>query len=258
MPDYAPYQVEGQDRHSQIVVICDHAANTVPDFISGGDLGISQADMNRHIAYDIGAFGASRRLAERLSASFIHSNFSRLVIDPNRAEDDPTLVMQLYDGSIIPANRGISDNDKNLRKEKCYGPYHNALKDLLAKHTNPIIISVHTFTKQLNGYAERPWHIGILYADDKRLATPLIDLLNKQPDLCVGDNQPYSGNLKGDTMDRHALQQGRIHVLIEIRNDLIEIEADQHKWADILAPIILQAIDIADTEETENGHTNTN
>jgi predicted N-formylglutamate amidohydrolase len=250
MPAYKPYQIEGQDRSSQIVVICDHATNTVPDFVSDGNLGISPCDMSRHIAYDVGALGVSKRLARQLNAPLIYSNFSRLVIDPNRGEDDPTLVMQLYDGSIIPANRAITDAEKKQRLENCYRPYHAALNTLLADRDNPIIISIHTFTKQLNGYGPRPWHVGILYANDERLAQPLIRHLREVPNLCVGDNQPYSGNLKGDTMETHALQKGRIHALIEIRNDLIETEADQYTWADRLAPHIAQAIEAPQTNET--------
>lgn len=250
MPDYDPYTIIGEDRPSQTVIICDHATNTVPAFVNGGMLGISAMDMARHIAYDVGALGVSKRLAEHLNAPLIYSNFSRLVIDPNRGEDDPTLVMQLYDGTIIPANRNISEETTELRKARCYRPYHTALENLLSQRENPIILSIHTFTKQLNGYGPRPWQVGVLYAQDERMAKPLIKQLQTQPDLCVGDNQPYSGNLKGDTMEYHALQRGRIHALIEIRNDLIETEADQYKWADKLAPVFAEAIKMTQKEET--------
>ena len=250
MSAYDPYKIEGEDRSSQVVIICDHATNTVPEFVNRGDLGISATDMARHIAYDVGALGVSKRLAEHLNAPLIYSNFSRLVIDPNRGEDDPTLVMQLYDGTIIPANRNISEDATTLRKERCYRPYHTALEGILSQRTNPIILSIHTFTKQLNGYGPRPWQVGVLYAQDNRMAQPLIKQLQAQSDLCVGDNQPYSGNLKGDTMEYHALRRGRIHALIEIRNDLIETKADQHVWADKLAPILAEAIKTTQKEET--------
>lgn len=249
MPNYAPYQIEGLNRPAQVVVICDHAANTVPDFVNDGDLGMDPADMARHIAYDVGALGLSKRLAELMNAPLVYSNFSRLVIDPNRGEDDPTMVMQLYDGSIIPANRNISETDKNQRLEKCYRPYHKALETVLSQRDNPIILSIHTFTKQLNGYAGRPWQVGVLYSHDERLSTPMLAELNAQPELCVGDNQPYSGHLKGDTMETHALQPNRIHALIEIRNDLIETTQDQHKWAEKLAPIFTRAIKTAQDNE---------
>ncbi len=250
MMDYTAYVIDGTSREGQAVIICDHATNTVPNFVNDGDLGLLKSDMQRHIAYDIGALGVSKHLAMLLDAPIISSNFSRLVIDPNRGEDDPTRVMKLYDGSIIPANRYINDTDKTLRSEKCYQPYHDALTRMLSERTNPIIISIHSFTKQLNGYAPRPWHVGILYAEDNRLASPLIAACNAHDDICVGDNQPYHGKLTGDTMDRHALQHGRIHVLIEVRNDLIETDADQKYWAEKLAPIITQAIETTLSKET--------
>lgn len=242
MPEEAPYIIEGRARTGQAVVICDHATNTVPAVIPDATLGIPLSDMNRHIAYDIGALGVSRRLAQRLDAPLIFSNFSRLVIDPNRGEDDPTLIMQLYDGSVIPANRTLCAEDRALRVQTCYHPYHNAIRAVLAERENPVIISIHSFTPQLKNKEKRPWHIGILYADDTRLADLMLDLLTAEQDICVGDNAPYTGKLKGDTMDQHALQYERHHVLIEIRNDLIETPQNQHKWADRLAPIVNSAI----------------
>lgn len=253
MPIYQPYFIEGRTKENNIIVVCDHATNTVPDFVSGGSLGISADDMGRHIAYDVGGLGVSRQLASKLQATLIYSNFSRLVIDPNRGEDDPTMVMQLYDGSIIPANRNISAEAVQERKTKCYDAYHQALEDVISSRPEPIIISVHSFTKQLNGYPTRPWHIGILYSDDERLSAPLLDALKNQSDFCVGANQPYSGHLAGDTMERHAINKDRIHVLIEIRNDLIESEADQIAWADKLAPFITQAIANMNADGAKNG-----
>jgi predicted N-formylglutamate amidohydrolase len=103
------FVVEGEDRPGRWLVTCDHASNRVPDWVNGGDLGIAGADMARHIAWDVGAAGLARALAERLDSPAILSDFSRLVIDPNRGEDDPTLVMRLYDGTIIPANRHLTE-----------------------------------------------------------------------------------------------------------------------------------------------------
>jgi len=249
MSNYTPYHVEGQNRPGPVVVICDHATNTVPDFVNNGDLGLSKTDMRRHIAYDVGALGVSKHLAELLDAPLVHSNFSRLVIDPNRGEDDPTLVMQLYDGSIIPANRHISQEGVKKRLGKCYRPYHAALETILASRKAPVIISIHTFTKQLNGYATRPWHVGVLYSKDERLSQPLLAKLKSHPDLCVGDNKPYSGHLQGDTMDTHALHKNRIHALIEIRNDLVKTPDTQQQWAEKLAPIFAKAIETVDKTE---------
>ena len=129
---WAPFHILGEDRASHWLVICDHATNRVPEAVAGGDLGISLDDMARHIAYDVGAAGVAVRLAERLGAPAILSNFSRLVIDPNRGEDDPTLLMKLYDGTIIPANRHADAAERERRLDLCYRPYHAAVARLAA------------------------------------------------------------------------------------------------------------------------------
>ncbi|MGB3245127.1 MAG: N-formylglutamate amidohydrolase [Sulfitobacter sp.] len=234
---YLPYQIDGSSRSGRWLVTCDHATNTVPDAIGGGDLGLPPSDMARHIAYDIGAAGVTRLLAEYLDSPAILSNFSRLVIDPNRGEDDPTLLMKLYDGTIIPANARADSEERNRRLDLCYRPYHAALGKLAARPATAIL-SIHSFTPQLRGRTMRPWEIGVLYAGDSRLARPLIDHLRAEPDLTVGDNEPYSGHLPGDAVDRHALRDGRPNVLIELRNDLIADAAGQQLWASRLAPIL--------------------
>ncbi len=236
------YKIEGATRPGRFVVMCDHASNRAPPFVAGGDLGLPAADMGRHIAFDIGAAGLSAALADRLDCPAIYSTFSRLVIDPNRGEDDPTLIMQLYDGTIIPANRGLDPAARDARLTRLYRPYHNAAAELTATRDAPAVISVHSFTPQLRGRPARPWQIGILYNEDRRWAAPLIERLGQQPDLCVGDNQPYAGYLEGDTMARHALSHGRPHILIELRNDLISSAEGQVAWADRLAPILTQTL----------------
>ncbi|UWR22791.1 N-formylglutamate amidohydrolase [Sulfitobacter sp. S190] len=235
--DYRPFNTFGSERTGGWVVTCDHAANTVPRAIAGGDLGLDPADMARHIAYDPGAAGVSRALAERLNGPALLSNFSRLVIDPNRGEDDPTLLMKLYDGTLIPANRNAGPTERARRLDLCYRPYHGE-QARLADRPETAIVSIHSFTPQLRGRPPRPWEIGILYAADQRLSGPTLDLLRAQKDLTVGDNQPYTGALRGDSMDRHALAHGRLHVLIELRNDVIATPAQQDAWADRLAPLL--------------------
>lgn len=240
---YEPYLIEGATRTGRWLVTCDHAANTVPEFVANGDLGLPAEDMQRHIAWDVGAMGVSRHLSAILNGPVIGSNFSRLVIDPNRGEDDPTLVMQLYDGTIIPANRHISPEATEERLDRCYRPYHTELARLAAR-PRCVIVSVHSFTPRLRGRELRPWEIGILYASDDRLARPLIDLLRAEGDLTVGDNQPYNGALRGDAMDRHALSHGRPHVLIELRNDLIADDKGQAYWAKRTAPLLIKALEM--------------
>ncbi len=235
---YHPFQIDGPSRPERWLVTCDHASNCVPAFVNGGCLGVAPADMARHIAYDVGAAGVTRALAEALNGPAILSNFSRLVIDPNRGEDDPTLVMRLYDGTIIPANRHAAPEDIERRLNRLYRPYHTALAELAARRDDTVIVSIHSFTPQLRGRPLRPWHIGLLYAADARLARPLLARLQTEPDLCVGDNEPYAGHLPGDAIARHAIAYERPNVLIELRNDLIETPAQQTAWALRLAPIL--------------------
>jgi predicted N-formylglutamate amidohydrolase len=236
-----PYEIDGKDRDGRWLVTCDHATNLVPDWVHGGELGLPAADMARHIAYDVGAAGVTRALAAALDSPAILSRFSRLVIDPNRGEDDPTLVMQLYDGTIIPGNRGIDAGGVQQRLDRLHRPYHAAYAQLAGRRDDTVICAVHSFTPQLRGRAPRPWEIGVLYADDARLAVPLMAACRAQG-WCVGDNEPYVGHLPGDAVDQHGLQHGRPNVLIELRNDLIAEAAGQALWAQRLAPILADVL----------------
>lgn len=234
----APFLIIGADRPGRWLVTCDHASNHVPADVNGGSLGIAPADMARHIAWDVGAAGVSRALAERLDAPAILSTFSRLVIDPNRGEDDPTLLMKLYDGTIIPANRHADGAEVERRLNAWHRPYHAALAGLAARRADTAICAIHSFTPCLKGRAPRPWEVAVLYSwKDTRLALPLIAAL-RAAGYVTGDNQPYNGHLDGDAIDRHALGPGRPNVLIEVRNDLIADAAGQVLWASRLAPIL--------------------
>ncbi len=245
---YTPFWTEGTENDSHWLITCDHATNTIPPFVGGGSLGVAEADMNRHIAYDIGAAGVASELARALKAPAIFSNFSRLVIDPNRGLDDPTLVMKLYDGTIIPGNRAVDEAEVRRRVEALYAPYHDALAALAARRDDTVIVSVHSFTPRFQNRALRPWQIGLLFADDDRLARPMLKLLRAEADLCVGENEPYSGHLPGDAIDQHATVPGRLNILIEIRNDLISTAQEQAAWAARLAPILTASL--AKTLET--------
>jgi len=231
---------------SRILLLCDHATNCVPVDVAGGDLGLPPAEMSRHIAWDIGAAGVTEALAGLLDARALLTRFSRLVIDPNRGEDDPTLVMRLYDGTVVPANRRVGRDEIERRLERFHRPYHRAIEAAIARlgaeGRAPALLAIHSFTPRLVARPPRPWQVGILWHRDGRIALPLIARLRDQG-LCVGDNEPYSGELEGDTMSRHGTRNRLPHALIEIRQDLIADPEGQRSWAERLAPILADVIE---------------
>jgi predicted N-formylglutamate amidohydrolase len=235
----APFARIVGDPSAGLVLLCDHASNRVPEELD--DLGLARADLDRHIAYDPGAAAVTCALAERIAAPAVLSTFSRLVIDPNRGEDDPTLVMRLSDGVVIPGNRRVDSVEKQRRIARFYRPYHLAIAseidDRLAGGVVPALVSVHSFTPVWRGRPRR-WQAGVLWDCDSRLAVPLIAALAADPALDVGDNEPYTGALLGDTLYRHGTCRGLAHALIELRQDLIADKAGVEAWADRLAAIL--------------------
>jgi predicted N-formylglutamate amidohydrolase len=219
-----------------LLILCDHAENSLPE--SYGCLGLRPEDLHRHIAHDMGAVGIAERLASQLGAPAILSQFSRLLIDPNRGLDDPTLIMQISDGLIVPGNVGVDEAEIAFRIDHYYEPYHRAIERAieagLAMGKPPALVSMHSFTQAWKG-VPRPWSVGVLWDKDPRLALPLLAALREIPGIEVGDNQPYSGQLKGDTLYRHGTGRGLAHVLIEVRQDLILSEEGQAEWAQLLA-----------------------
>lgn len=240
--DIVKAEVISGSPHSGILFICDHASNAIPEDL--GDLGLSCQQLERHIAYDIGAAWVTRELAKQFNAPAILTSFSRLVIDPNRGRDDPTLVMKLSDGAIIPGNRYADEGEVKHRLTRFYDPYdrqiQKAIEEGIMKGVPPAVISIHSFTPVWRG-VPRPWKIGILWDRDDRLAKPLLSSFEKQG-IVVGNNEPYSGALEGDTLNRHATHRGLAHVLIEIRQDLISCESKAREWAQEIADHIRLAL----------------
>ena len=219
-----------------LILLCDHAGNAFPP--GYGTLGLPPAELERHIAYDIGAAGIVRAMSKQLGAPAVLSRYSRLLIDPNRGADDPTLIMRLSDGAIVPGNHHIDQTEWDKRVRLYYEPYHAAVSSLIAhmrrKGVTPVIVSIHSFTQAWKGVA-RPWHAGILWDRDDRLSSRLIETLRADPATVVGDNEPYSGQLEGDCLYRHATSHGLAHALIEVRQDLIGTAQGQQHWAERLS-----------------------
>ena len=234
------FEILPGDSTNALVLLADHAMNSVPE--PYGNLGLPDSALARHIAYDIGIEGLTRGLSERLGVTAVMSTFSRLLIDPNRGEDDPTLIMKLSDGAIIPANHPLSVEEREKRLDNWHRPYHRAIEKTIteveeASGQTALVISLHSFTPYWKQYA-RPWHAGLLWDSDPRAILPFIELLREDADLIVGDNEPYDGALKNDCMYRHCMAKGRAHALLEVRQDLIGDDAGINAWIDRLVPIL--------------------
>lgn len=239
--DFKPVEIVDGDFGLGMLIVADHAMRHMPP--EYGRLGMPDHEFDRHIAYDIGVEGVVRHLAELTGAPAVMARFSRLLIDPNRGQDDPTLVRQIYDGAIIPGNYPLYPSELRRRTETYYRPFREAVEETACRIENTtksaaMIVSIHSFTPKM-GNRPRPWHIGLLWDRDDRVFRKLHTDLKADPSLVVGDNEPYDGALKGDTLHEHGTAKGRAHVLIEIRQDLIAADAGQRQWADRLSPLCL-------------------
>jgi predicted N-formylglutamate amidohydrolase len=235
--DPKAFEIVNEAGRAPVLLICDHASNAVPSRLAG--LGLDEATLALHVAWDIGAAVVTRHLAVLLDARAVLSGYSRLVIDCNRPLDDPTSIAGESDGIEVPGNFGLSPADRAARADACFHPYHTAIDGELAGFTAggvvPAVISVHSFTPMMRGFA-RPWHVGILWDKDRRLPVPLIAALAADPALVVGDNQPYSAREPaGHSVHTHAALAGLPHVAIELRQDLIATPDGAGAWAAILA-----------------------
>ena len=215
------------------LVICDHASNNIP--LEYKNLGVSKKDLESHRAFDIGASEVASELSNLLSCSLVMANFSRLLIDPNRGKDDPTLIPKLSEGKIIKGNINISMSDDDIERSKrihrFYLPYHKQINRFIIKSLDngriPKILSIHSFTPIWKG-KKREIDVGVLWDKDDRLSKIF---LNSLKNIKLGDNKPYSGRLKNDTLYKHATSRGIPHILIELRQDLLKKDKDKLQWA---------------------------
>lgn len=247
------FEIIGGDAAGGLLFLCDHAQATIP--AGYADLGLTREQLGRHIAFDIGAEAVTRSLAAAFDAPAVMSRFSRLLIDPNRGTDDPTLVMRIADGAIVPGNARIGQEEIDDRIARFYAPYDRAITATLdAMHAirpNPVVVSMHSFTPSMKGIA-RPWDITVIWDFDPRLNRALLDALRRESDLVVGENEPYQGGYAGDTIDRHCLRRGLAHALVEIRQDLIGDAASAQAWGERLAGILRPLLANPDFHESRH------
>jgi len=221
-----------------MLLICDHAGRRIP--LNLGDLGLRVADLERHIAWDIGAAGLARRLADAIGAELILQTYSRLVADCNRDPGSPDIAPEISDGSLVPGNAALDEDALKARIEEIHTPYHAAISAALDLRPAATVVSIHSFTPQMNGFA-RPWHVGVLHTHDSPVSMRMLEALAGDEDLVVGDNQPYAMDGIDYTIPRHAKGRGLDYLELEVRQDLIADEAGQARMAARLAPMIAAA-----------------
>jgi predicted N-formylglutamate amidohydrolase len=231
------FRVERPNGISPYFLTCDHAGARIPRKL--GSLGVSAEDLGRHIAWDIGAAGVAVELSAALDAFAILQTYSRLVIDCNRQPGIPDSIVRISEATPVPGNETVSAAEAADREREIFHPYHHRIRTELdmrhAQQRPTVLVSVHSFTPRFHGN-QRPWHAGVLYNRDARLAVELLRRLRQEPGLVIGDNEPYSvGDTTDYTLPEHGERRGLLHVGIELRQDLIAAAAGQSEWAERLA-----------------------
>lgn len=235
-----PVTVYNADGTAPFLLVADHAGNVIPRAL--GRLGLDEAELARHIAWDIGIADVGRLSADALDATLILQNYSRLVIDCNRPLDVASSIPEISESTAIPGNVGLDQASRSARANEIFRPYHDRIEAELERRRQAgrttALISLHSFTPVFKGEA-RPWHAAVLYNRDPRFARRLKALLNAEKEFTVGDNAPYTVSDATDyTIPVHAERRGLHHVLIEIRQDLIANQSGQREWAERLARLL--------------------
>ncbi len=221
---------------------CDHYGRSIPRIL--GDLGLPTSELTRHIAWDIGIAGVAEALSRQLDAHLIAQRYSRLVIDCNRPPAAPSSIPRISEATVIPGNEGLARDETAARRRAIFDPYHRRIAEVIDQRLRAsmptVLVSLHSFTPVYAGIV-RPWHIGTLYHRDTRLPPLLLKLLRAEPDLVVGDNEPYAVSDETDyTIPVHGEARGLMNTGIEIRQDLIADHAGEMQWADRLARIFAE------------------
>jgi predicted N-formylglutamate amidohydrolase len=242
--DPVPVTVENPGAASPFLLVCDHAGRGLPRRL--GRLGLSEAALETHIAWDIGALDLGRRLAQGLDACLIHQAYSRLVIDCNRGPDHPDSIVAVADGWRVAGNQDLGPGEAAARRQGVFEPYHARIADELdmrrARGGRTVLVCVHSFTPSLGG-RDRPWHVGILHLGDSAASTAMLALLRQEPGLVVGDNEPYAMDGVDYTAPFHAHRRGLDAVELEVRQDLLRDPAGVSRMAELFARLLPAAIE---------------
>jgi len=241
--DPPPFRVLEGRLDSPYLITVDHAGRVIPQAL--GSLGLTAAELETHIAWDIGIAGVSEHLAAHLGAFMIAQTYSRLVIDCNRPLEAHSSIVEDSEYTIIPGNRSLTRADAEARASAIFDPYHRRIEAELERRQRAeqatVLIAMHSFTPRFKGF-DRPWHCGVLYNRDDRLARPLLGVLRSQG-LEVGDNQPYFVSDESDYgVPRYGEQRGHLHVELELRQDLIANPDQQVRWGELVARALAAAL----------------
>ncbi len=245
--DPPPFRLVNEQGATPLLLVCDHASNHIPAHLD--NLGLDPGVLQEHVAWDPGAADVAELISRHLNCRAVLANYSRLLIDVNRdpADNDPSMIPEISDGYRIPGNQQLTALQKRQRYDELMEPYHQAIDRQLALLTEfapaPLLFSIHTFTPMMKGSSKpRPWHAGMLWNADPRIALPLIAHLRQHDHLLIGDNEPYSARQIAYTIDRHGHQHGYPNCAIEIRQDLLKDHTDCQWWAERLAEGLQQVL----------------
>lgn len=229
-----------------IVLLCEHGGLRIPG--RWGKLGLADAFLDTHYAYDIGARDLTLEIAGRIDAAAVISNYSRLFLDYNRKGHDPSCMRMDMGGIPIPGNIDVSDEERALRERIARHPVEKAVSELLegGRPEARAVISIHSFSPIWDN-CRRSCEIGIMWKNDPRLPLPLIEAIRSCGRFSVQDNQPYSF-VENDwfTLDRHGLSIGVPNAYVEVRSDLIADQASIQTMADVLEASIRRILHLVD------------
>ena len=223
------------------LIVCEHASNHVPDEYD--NLGLSQDELQSHIAWDIGAAEVALHLSALLDAPYVRGEVSRLVYDCNRPPNAPDAMPEKSEVFVIPGNQNLSTDDKQTRLERVYEPFKHCIEQTLAGFSEqPALITIHSFTPVYNGDV-RAVELGILHDEDTTLADAVLAEASNSCEYVVQRNKPYGP--EDGTMHSLKLHGNANHlpnVMIEIRNDLISTSEQCKAMAQTLLGIIQPAL----------------